>query len=470
MRNFTGRKEYLGKLNKIWASHKTKLVSLYGRRRVGKTAIIKRFAEGKRVFLFEAIENTDTQGQVKHFLEQLSSLTGKAHIRDLAYKDWPPVFDLFTEIILQEKSVVVAFDELPWMAAGRTKLVSYIKFYWDKHWKNHPHILFILCGSVASWMIKNVVRSTALYGRISENILVNPLKPHEVAEYIGKKRGRREILEYYLCFGGIPKYLEEFDFNRSIQLNIENTCFQPSGFFVEEADKIFYNQFRETGIYKKIVQHLFQSQEYLHGISKKVRISSGGGLKLYLDNLMATGIIDKKEEIKNFKVTKTHTYFVADEFLRFHHQFIKPNLSEIRLSTMANKFEKLTQNKWHIFLGQAFERFCLKERYIIAELVGFGHKIMAAGSVCNAAMDGFQFDLVFIRKDSVITLCEVKYLSEPPSTKLIREFENKITRTKFPKEVTLEKMLISNQPPSDALAESGYFHHILLADEIVRSQ
>lgn len=467
MRDFIGRKDYMERLGSMWPQQGARLVAIYGRRRVGKTAIIQNFAGGKRAFLFEALEGEDTKSQVKHFLEQLSIMAGKPHLKDLAYNDWPPVFELFTEIIFQEKSLVVCFDEISWMAAGRSKLISYIKFYWDKRWREHPHLLLILCGSVASWMIKNVVRATALYGRISESILVSPLKPGEVSEFIGRKRGQREALEYYLCFGGVPRYLEEFDFNKSIQLNIENTCFAPSGFFVEEADKIFYNQFRETGTYKKIVAALFEAPLSLQEISQKVRLPSGGGLKMYMDNLTAAGIVDKKTAIKDFETAKTPQYFITDEFLQFHRWFIRPNLAEIKSSGRPCKFEKLTQNRWEIFLGRAFERFCLKYRYLIAERLGFANKVTGCGSALGKGPNGFQFDLVFIRRDSVITLCEAKYLSEPPSTKIIKDFEEKLARAKFPKGVTLEKVLISNRAPSGALAESGYFHRFLVADEII---
>lgn len=468
MRRFVGRKEYLERLHNLWSSQETKLISIYGRRRVGKTAIIQHFSGGKRAFLFEAIEGEDTQGQIKHFLGQVSRFTSKPYIRDLAYKDWPPVFDLFTEILSQEKSIVVCFDELSWMAAGRSKLVSYIKFYWDKHWKQHRHLFFILCGSVASWMIKNVVKASALYGRISENILVEPLQPSEVCEFIGKKRGQKEVLEYYLCFGGIPKYLEEFDFHKSIQLNVENTCFHPAGFFTDEADKIFYNQFKETGTYKKIVAILFEKPLSLQDISRKVRLPSGGGLKLYMDNLMSAGIVGKKADVKGFKLVRTPYYFIMDEFLHFHHYFIRPNLDEIRFSSQPGKFEKLTLNKWDAFLGRAFERFCVRQRYVIAQLLGFGNKVVGCGSVLEKGTGGYQFDLVYLRRDHVVTLCEIKYLSSMPSTKIIKEFEDKISGAKFPRGVTLEKVLISNQPPSPSLTESGYFHSLVTADAVVR--
>lgn len=461
MRNFVGRKPYLHLLETLWKQRKTKMLSVYGRRRVGKTALLQVFSKNKRAFLFEALEGEDTPTQVRHFLNQLSLFADQEYIHDLNYTTWPQAFDLLSTLLTKEKSVFLCFDELSWMAAGRAKLISYIKFYWDKYWKDHPHLVFVLCGSVASWMVRNVVRSKALYGRVSENILLPPLRLSEVGDFIGNKRGKRETLEYFLCFGGVPRYLEEFDFNQSFQINVERTCFRSAGFFVEEADKIFYNQFRETLLYQKIVANLLRAPLSLQELSKKLGKVSSGGLKLYLDNLKSAGILDTLPQIKNFQSTKRIFYCVTDEFLRFDSQYITPNRKEIELAVRPLSFSRLTQNKWYPFLGFAFERFCVKNRYLIATALGIENKIIDCGPVKNLGKNGIQYDLVFLRSDPVITLCEVKYLSHPVSTSVIKDVEGKIARTRFPSDITLEKVLISNQPPSSALDESGYFNQTI---------
>ncbi len=469
MRDFIGRGPYLKHLESHWSSKKTRLLSIYGRRRVGKSALIKTFARQKRAYLFEALEGEDTSQQIRHFLHQLAQICQEPFLADLRYDDWSPVFDLLTQKLNQEKSVLIGFDELSWMAAGRAKLVSLIKFYWDRHWKEHPHLLVILCGSVASWMVKNVVRSKALYGRISENILLDPLNPSEVAQFIGKKRGQKETLEYLLCFGGIPRYLEEFNFNESLQINIEKTGFHRVGFFFDEADKIFYNQFRETSVYKRIVGYLLKNPLSLEDLSLKLKIPSGGGLKQYLDNLTAAGIIEKIPDVKSFVASKMGRYHVIDEYLRFHAQFIRPHQTEILHSENPVSFEKMTKNQWYPYLGYAFERFCLKHRYEIARQLGFDQKVLACGGRLDKE-EGTQYDLVYLRNDNVITCCEIKYLTEKPSTRLIKEFEGKLARSVFPSKTTVEKILLTNQIPSESLSESGYFHQILDVHSLLKEK
>ena len=468
MRNFIGRGHDLKTLQSLWQGSKTQILCIYGRRRVGKSELIRVFAKNKPHFLFEAIEGEDTTAQIQHFLNQLARLCEEPHLADLNYSDWAPVFDLVTQKINGKKELLLSFDELPWMAAGRSKLVSLIKYYWDQHWKYHPHLVLILCGSVASWMVKNVVQSKALYGRVSQNLLLDPLAPHEVAEYIGKKRGADEILQYLLCFGGIPRYLEEFNFNHSFEINVAKTCFQKSGFFVEEAEKIFYNQFKETQTYKKIVYALLKKSMNLQEIADMLKMSSSGGVKTYLDNLVSARMIDSLPSLNDFKPGKHLRFYVCDEFLQFHKYFIAPNLMEIKSSDIHhNRFAKYTRGKWESCMGLMFERFCLRHRYRIAALLGFLDKVTACAPICNNKKLGYQYDLVFVRSDSVITLCEVKYLNHPVSTEVIAEFEKKISNTDLPRGATIEKILICNESPSPELKASGYFHHILIPHDLV---
>lgn len=146
MRNFIGRTDYLKTLETEWKRDKSSLVAMYGRRRVEKSALIREFSQQKPALFFEGLEGEPTATQIAHFLKQLSLQINEPHLADLKYSDWSDVF-----------------DELTWMAASKTKLVNLIKVYWDQQWKQHPHCFLVLCSSIASWMVKNVVKSKALY-------------------------------------------------------------------------------------------------------------------------------------------------------------------------------------------------------------------------------------------------------------------------------------------------------------------
>ncbi|MGK5089325.1 hypothetical protein WDW86_17375 [Bdellovibrionota bacterium FG-2] len=182
-----------------------------------------------------------------------------------------------------------------------------------------------------------------------------PLQPPEVAQFIGKVRGEHEILQYLLCFGGVPRYLEEFDFKKSIHWNIERTCLSKSGFFYDEADKIFYNQFHETQVYKKIFHSLFKNgPASLDVLAKQAKQPTGGGFKTYLDNLQSAGIIDATFPIHNWKVAKQARYRLADEFWTFDGKILASIRMRLRSAPGAHAFQKWIAPQWDCLFGLCF--------------------------------------------------------------------------------------------------------------------
>ncbi len=476
MRNFIGRTQYLKTLDREWKRNKSSLIAIYGRRRVGKSTLINEFTKRKKVLFFEGIEGEQSATQIAHFLKQLSLQVNEPHLADLKYSNWSDVFELLSQIIKRFPDVVVVFDELTWMAASKTRLVSLIKLYWDQHWKQHRHCVLILCSSIASWMVKNVVKSKALYGRISHQLLVEPLQPSEVAQFIGKTRGEQEVLQYLLCFGGIPRYLEEFDFKRSISWNIEQTCLSKSGFFYDEADKIFYNQFKETQVYKKIFHTLLdKGPASLDALAKQAGQPTGGGFKAYLDNLQSAGIIEAIYPIHHWKVSKQAKYRLADEFLSFDGKILESIRRKLKSVAGKNPFQKWITPQWNAYLGYAFERFCQKNRNHIAELLEIDAQTIGASSLIITEKSGekstqkTQLDLVFLRQDPVITTCEIKYSQNRIGPEVIAEVERRHKNIQWPKGTSIEKVLIANQEPLDSVRQSGYFHQIIVAGQLLRS-
>ena len=216
---FVGRKNELKILNDAYRSGKSQLVVIYGRRRIGKSSLVKEFSKDKHQFFsFEAIEGEGTPIQIRHFTAQLKKQYDDPILENARFSSWESVFSYLTDRIINRKTAKIIFlDELSWMAAGRSRLVSLLKFYWDNHWKGKK-VMLILCGSVASFMVKKVLRSKALYGRITLDLLLKGLLAEDAYALIGRKRSREEALKYLLVFGGVPKYLEDINPNRSFFL------------------------------------------------------------------------------------------------------------------------------------------------------------------------------------------------------------------------------------------------------------
>ena len=232
---FVGREYELELLNDAFNSNRPELVILYGRRRVGKSTLLKMSAGAKKMLSFEALEGMSTVDQIKHFLRQLAEQTNNPIV---AATNWHGAFSALTQHVIRKRCFLV-FDELPWMATGRSQLVSLIKYFWDNKWKNNEKLTLVLCGSVASFMIKHVVHSKALHNRKTLEIALPPLPAHEARHFFQEYRSNHEVAEFLMIFGGIPKYLEQVDPKKSLADNLDRLCFSRHAFFLQEFDTIF---------------------------------------------------------------------------------------------------------------------------------------------------------------------------------------------------------------------------------------
>jgi hypothetical protein len=352
------------------------------------------------------------------------------------------------------------------MAAGRIRLVSLLKYYWDNHWKG-KHVMLILCGSVASFMVKKVLHSNALYGRTTIEILLKGFSPEEAACLLGKKRSREETLNYQLVFGGVPKYLEQINPNQSFNQNMNRLCFSPHGIMLKEVERIFYSQFREPRTYLKIINLLKSGIFSLSEISSKTKIPSGGGLKQYLKNLERAEMIRSFVPFDRSGNSKFKKYTLADEFLVFFFKYIEPNLRVIKESSSRRLFETLTQNSFDTWLGFAFERFCLKHAGRLALVMDFADDLLLASPYFEKNDERFQIDLLYKRADRVITVCEIKHQNMKIGTHIIPAMQRKCALLKVPRGYALEKALISLYGPDNPLKDTGYFHHFVTLDDIL---
>jgi AAA+ ATPase superfamily predicted ATPase len=317
-----GREEELSTLTLLEKSKKAEMLVLYGRRRVGKSALVQHFCGGKRALLFEAIEGASTKVQIDHFTEQLRAQIKDPLLEGVRFADWNAVFGYITHYLQrQDKKVVLFFDEFQWQAAGHTKLVGLLKYVWDNHWKKHAPLL-ILCGSIGSFMVRNVLRSKALYGRVTAEMHLRGLSLSGVRAILRNMRSNDEVLRYLLVFGGIPKYLEEIDLRKSFAQNMNRLCFSRDGVMVSEIDRIFASQFREAATYKRIVGELLAGPMRLKDIADALGMHSSGGLKEYLNNLILADMIDVSVPLGRSENSKNRCYRVSDEFLCFYSKFM----------------------------------------------------------------------------------------------------------------------------------------------------
>jgi len=311
-------------------------------------------------------------------------------------------------------------------------------------------------------MVKRVISSKALYGRISLQILLSPLKPNQAARFF--RRSKEETLKYFLVFGCIPKYLEEINPNQSFNKNINRLCFSKESFFYNEVNRIFYSQFKETRVYLAIVKSLAKANFSAKEISQKIKFQ-GNSIKFYLDNLVNAQIISEQIQIDSPHNSRYKKYKLTDEFLVFYFKYIKPKLPLIKQGSLNKLFEKTCENEWKPWLGYAFERFCLKNTVYLAEIMGFDDDLIGVGPYHKGAC---QIDLMYKKADESYVLCEIKYHDKEITTEIIPELERKISLFKLAKGYSLEKALISVHGANKHLKNSKYFDYIVSLNDILK--
>ncbi len=466
-----GRDSELELLEEYYAQSKSQLVVLYGRRRIGKSFLVEFFSKNKPHLFFEGLEEESTQEQINNFVQQLKTQIEKDFLlSNLTFTNWHDLFYYLTiEIFpryLGKKKLVLFFDELQWMAAGRSRLISLIKYFWDNHWKDKG-LMLILCGSLASFMVDKVINSKALYGRASLHLHLKGLLPNDARRFFRGKRSKQEILKYLMILGTVPKYLELIDCNQSFAANMNTLCFSEHGYLFDEIEKIFYKQFREAQVYLQIVKHCKDKALTMKALAHKLKQKSNGGLKRYITNLCEADILQEYVSFGLKTNTKDKRYKVMDEYILFYFKYIEPNKTVIKQSQSRRLFQELCEKHWDSWLGFAFERFCMKNIGHISRCLGFADEIIEMGPLLIKGQDGFQIDYLLKRSDDVIVLCEIKYSHNPIGTEVIAEIERKLLLLQKYSRYTIERALITVNGINNALAETRYFHHVVDLEDLL---
>ncbi len=468
---FIGRTHEIGLIRQRLADRsKAQLIVIYGRRRVGKSTLIREATKRERkVLLFEGIEGEQTAVQIEQFLDDLSRQTGRVRLRA---RNWREVFQGLGEIVERGRWVLV-FDEFPWMGAGRSRIVSELKLYWDR-WSRNQEVCLILCGSVASFMTRHVVHSRALHNRKTLELCLPPLSPAESALFI-PRRSAPEKAQMYMCLGGVPKYLEQIDPRRSLARNLNSLCFTSNGFFTEEYETLFKEQFRSLKVYQSIVESLSRHPASLSELSAKLKLPRGGGLKEQLHNLQRAQFVREYEPvpITGTRRARTRVYKLIDPFLLFYFRYIQPHRGIIRRNRRGEDlFHSIVAPTVHQYYGYAFERLNEDAMDRVLDRIGLGlADVEAMGPFFQQRRSesrGLQIDWLIMRRDGVWTMVEYKYHTAPVGTEAVSEVKQKLERLPIPDGISVEPVLISASGTTDAVKRSRYFAHVLGLHDLLR--
>ncbi len=470
MSEFIGRSEELVVLRTIIGNPEPTIGVVYGRRRIGKSRLIRKSLEGKNALFFEGLENRPRQAQITNFLFQLEKQTGGRNDGE-AIKTWTKAFVRLYEYV-KEKPCHICLDEFQWTANYRSEVVAELKMAWEQYLSTVPGLTLILCGSIASFMVTKVLRSSALYGRTNAQIHLKPFSLTETAAMLAG-RGTTELLEAQMFTDGIPRYLELLADGPSVRLSMGKQSFSDSGYFVDEFDRIFVSHFGKHPVFERIIQYLSEHPygRYRKQIAEALGVTEGGLLSNHLGDLESAGFISSQTPFNRDSSSRHIRYYLTDAYMRFYFAFIKPNIKKIRSGMHKDQFARISQSPaFAAWLGRSFEHLCINHGGRIASLLGFSGIDFTAGPYFNPRdekTEGVQIDLLFDRADKVITLCEMKHRVKPVGMEVLKEVERKVEvlATRFPGR-TIQKVLITTGEPGRELCASGYFYRILRADEL----
>jgi AAA+ ATPase superfamily predicted ATPase len=468
--SFIGRNSELARLDRFMRSPQSRIAVMYGRRRIGKSMLIQQALQSRAPLFFEALEERPTRDQLNHFMLQLQHLTGHRGGRP---RRWTEAL-LHLHDAINEKPRPIVFDEFQWMANYRHELVSELKFVWDRFLSKLPGQKLILCGSIASFIVEKVVKSSALYGRIETELGVPAFKLAETQQMLPGK-GFDEILQAHLFTGGVPKYLELLRDYPSVHLAVQDLAFKPDGYFTTEYQRIFISHFGKNPAFESIVRALAAHPLGLmrEEVARMAKIALGGRLSEHLRDLESAGFLSADTPFYRGMESRQIKYFLRDAYLRFYFAFIHPNLKKIRAGQGANILAGLSgSGALHAWIGRSFEYLCLQHALEISRIVGFSAVDFTMGpyfSPARRGTPGVQVDLVFDRADDVLTVCEMKYSGNAVGVEVIASMKRKIELLQpLAKGKTIQPVLIVREHASQEVIDQGYFYKVIEARDFLR--
>ena len=403
---------------------------VYGRRRIGKTFLVREFFHDKLTFHVTGLASERKEDQL-HVWNTTMKQYFSGTVIDAG--NW---LDAFTQLrkklenIKNKQKKIIFIDEAPWLDTPKSGFMTALEHFWNGWASGRPDILLIICGSATSWVVNNILKNKGgLHNRVTRRIRLLPFTLKETEAYLNEKEisfGRYRICEAYMVFGGVPYYLSLLGKGLSLSQNIDALCFDDSGYLRGEFEEVYSTLFKNSEKYINVISALSKKLKGLtrDDIIRETGLASGGGLSQILEELEVCGFI---KIYPNYSSNENHClYQLTDPFSLFHLRFIKGKRPKNPKFWSSN----LDDPKLTAWKGFAFERVCLAHSEQIKQALGINAISVDMSSwKSKKSSPGAQIDLLFDRKDGIINLCEIKYSKTEYNitTKEEANLRNKVT-------------------------------------------
>lgn len=427
MNILTGREEECSTLSTMMASGRPEFLALYGRRRVGKTFLVREFFKTQPVVFFNVTgsKNGTLKEQIAHFLKQVGT-TFFGGVTPKSANNWDAAFEILTTAMSTrpDATIVLFFDELPWMDTRKSRLLPMLDYYWNQYWSDLNGVKLIICGSSASWIINKVIKNRGgLHNRITRKIHLQPFNLATTARFLQQRKiqlTHQQVTQLYMVTGGIPYYLTYVEKNLSAMQVIEKLAFNRDGILLHEFDHLFSSLFDEPEIYIKIIREIASCQ---CGIGQRTLLEKLGSSQLGGRGLSKLSALEEAGFIMSFKPhfhrRRGIYYKVIDEYTLFYLRWIEPISQTLQAQSLdpGNWLAMQNTPAWYNWQGYAFELVCYKHISAIRKKLNISPTAIANSwryvPKKRSEEEGAQIDLLFDRDDNAITLCEIKYSNKP---------------------------------------------------------
>jgi hypothetical protein len=407
-----GREDEIRLLEKQLKLPQSSFVAIYGRRRIGKTFLIREVFARQTVFECSGLNENNTSLQLENFYLSLNKVYKKNIAKQLP-SNWLQAFDALTQYIdtlKTTKKKIIFLDEVSWFDTPKSGFKAALDNFWNQYASKRTDIILIICGSAASWIISKVINDRGgLHNRITCKISMQPFTLKETAAFLKLQKVdlvQKDIVQLYMATGGVPFYLNDIERGESVPQIIEKLFFAKNASLKNEFDNLYAALFKNSGDHIAIIKALAAKNKGLtrNEIIKLTKLASGGGLTTTLQELISCGFIKPIYPVN--KTKEDILYRLLDEYSIFYLRFIAEGKGNARWLDMFNT------NTYKVWCGFAFENVCLRHTESIKKALGITGILTSEYSWQYKdvkATTGAQIDLLIDRNDNCINLCEVKF-------------------------------------------------------------
>lgn len=403
----TGRTAEFQLLNKYMGSRRAEFVAIYGRRRVGKTFLIRNFFQDQFDFFATGIIGGSKKEEMAAFNRALAKYGHKG----AKAKTWMEAFAQLGDLLetkKRKKRCVVFIDELPCFDTRNAGFVHALDYFWNSKGAWMDNLFFVICGSATSWIIRNIIDNHGgLHNRITHEMHLKPFTLQQAEDYVASRNGnwnRLSILHAYMAVGGVPYYWSLFDFEDSVAANIDRLFFSDDAELHREYKRLFMSLYKNADNYMEIIGKLAEHKQGLtrKEIAEKLKMRDNGHLSGMLDDLVNCDFV---RSYHNGGKQNRAIFQLMDFYTLFYHHFCKKRSSDIHF--WQNKIGSPSISTWY---GLAYERICMYHiRHVIQALHLDTIHTEFYSWRSKESEPGAQIDIIIDRSDDMITLCEVKY-------------------------------------------------------------